>query len=69
MTFQQIDRAIETLEHKRDAATGKERRDLDNRILNLLRDRMDMSRAIAERDLDRGEREHAAWYDTSAELN
>ena len=69
MTFQQIDHAIETLERKRNAANGKDRRDLDNRILNLLRDRMDMSRVIAERDLNRGLREHAEWYDTSAELN
>lgn len=41
----------------------------DERILNLMRERMEITRERDERELARGTREHAAWYDTSAELN
>ena len=68
MTIDQIDRLIQRLEAQRNAATGHERQALDDAILKALRDRMDITRAESERHIDRGLREHAAWYDTSAEL-
>lgn len=67
MTLDQIDRLIQRLEAQRNAATGHERQQLDDAILQALRDRMDITREQQERDLDRGLREHAAWYDVSNE--
>lgn len=67
MTLDQIDRLIQRLEAQRNAATGHERQALDDAILESLRDRMDITRAESERHIDRGLREHAAWYDVSNE--
>jgi len=68
-TLQQIDDAIFWHEHVRaQSRDATQRARCDERILNLMRERMELTRERDERALARGAREHAAWYDTSAEL-
>jgi hypothetical protein len=70
MTIQQIDHAIEQLENARRASRDPvERAQCEEAIFNLMQERMELTRARAERELNKGAREHSAWYDTSAELN
>lgn len=68
-TLKQIDDAI--FWHERVRAQSRDqaqRARCDERILNLMRERMELTRERDERELARGARERAAWYDTSAEL-
>jgi chorismate mutase len=69
MNLKQIDEAIFWHEHVRNQSRDpKQKQRCDERILKLMQDRMDITRAMAERHESKGAREHAAWYDTSAEL-
>lgn len=45
------------------------KRESDALELDAMRERMEARRAQADAELARGAREHAAWYDTSAELS
>jgi hypothetical protein len=68
MTLNQIENKIARYEAIRDTMTNKaDRQIMDDKILHLLRMATSIRREQAERELDRGLREHAAWYDTSAE--
>jgi len=68
--IERIDTAIAQLESARNQSrNAAQRAACDEHILNLMRERMELTHAQSERALDRGAREHAAWYDTSAELN
>lgn len=67
-TIERLDRLIANLEKRRNAATGAERQELDEAILETMRRRMHCTRDEWERDAARGVREHAAWYDYSREI-
>jgi hypothetical protein len=69
MTLEQIDNSIFWQEHVRDNSRDPAQRARCNAAIEkLMAQRMDIKRAQDERDQARGTREHAAWYDTSAEL-
>lgn len=69
MNLKQIDKAIFWHEHVRDQSRDpKQKQRCNDRILGLLQQRMEITRAMAEKQEAQGMREHAAWYDTSAEL-
>ena len=64
-----IDRAIEWQESiKRQTKDPTQRRRVEERILRLMRERMEESKILSEAAEDRGVREQAAWYNTSKEL-
>lgn len=64
-----IDRAIEWQESiKRQTKDPTQRRRVEERILRLMRERMEESKILSEAAEDRGVREQAAWTDTSKEL-
>lgn len=70
MTLKQIDDAIFWNELVKAQSRDRDQiRRIDERLLRLMQDRMDIVREQNERSIDRGVREQAAWYDTSAELN
>jgi hypothetical protein len=68
MTLGQIENKIERILTIRDTMTNKaDRRAMDEMICSLMYSAKEIRREQWERELDRGLREHAAWYDTSAE--
>lgn len=70
MTLARIEKRIERFEAIRDSLSNKaDKIAVNDIILRLMREAMDIRREQAERDLDRGLREHAAWHDNGAELN
>ncbi len=69
MTLEQIDNSIFWQEHVRDNTRDPAQRARCNAAIEkLMAQRMEIKRALDEHAIDRGAREHAAWYDTSAEL-
>lgn len=69
MTLSQIDNSIFWQEHVRDNTHDPAQRARCNAAIEkLMAQRMEIKRALDERAIDRGAREHAAWHDTSAEL-
>jgi hypothetical protein len=65
-----IEKMIFWQEYVRDNTRDRKQKDRCNAAIEkLLGELMDEKRQINERSMDRGLREHAAWYDTSAELN
>jgi chorismate mutase len=69
MNLKQIDEAIFWHEHvRKQSRDPKQKQRCDERILKLVQDRMEITRAMAEKQIDKGMREHSAWFDTSAEL-
>jgi hypothetical protein len=68
MTLSQIDNSIFWQEHVRDNTRDPAQRARCNAAIEkLMAQRMEIKRALDERAIDRGTREHAAWYETSAE--
>lgn len=69
MNISQIDNAIFWHEHVRDnSKDARQRARCNERIERLMRQRMELKRALDDAELTRGAIEHSAWYDTSAEL-
>ncbi len=69
MTLEQIDNSIFWQEHVRDNTRDPAQRARCNAAIEkLMAQRMEIKRALDDRELARGAREHAAWHDTSAEL-
>lgn len=69
MTLAQIDNSIFWQEHVRDTTRDPAQRARCNAAIEkLMRQRMEIRQAQQDRELARGERELANWYDTSAEL-
>ena len=69
MTLSQIDNSIFWQEHVRDNTRDPVQRARCNAAIEkLMAQRTEIKRALDERAIDRGAREHAAWHDTSAEL-
>jgi hypothetical protein len=69
MTLSQIDNSIFWQEHVRDNTRDPVQRARCNAAIEkLMAQRMEIKRALDDRKMARGAREHAAWYDTSAEL-
>jgi hypothetical protein len=69
MDIKTIDNSIHWQEHVRDNTRDLAQRARCNlAIERLMKLRMELARAAREVEEHRGAREHAAWYDTSAEL-
>ena len=69
MTLNQIDNAIFWQTHVRNETLDETQRERCNaRIESLMRERMELTRARDNAELVGGARQHAAWYDNSAEL-
>lgn len=69
LSLKTIDNSIFWQEHVRDTTRDPRQRARCNAAIEkLMRQRMEIKRAMDEREIDRGVREHANWYDTSAEL-
>jgi len=70
MTLTQLDNSIFWQEHVRDNTRDPAQRARCNAAIEkLMAQRMEIKRALDDRAIDRGLREHAVWYDTNAELN